>query len=191
MSGRDRQLRAPLAMLFALVATTCMCPEAATLEAIQQATEDAEAGQTASAQRTQLSQTQAAVAGTQTARARATATTPPTATQLPAEAHVPRIETIDIAREIPRDGTRVKGSLIFTDAAHDVLLVKAQVISAGLSADSFSFDPRPDTVWQGDHGATTFVVWCTGDPQTVRYAFTVQDAAGNISDPYQLEYHCK
>jgi hypothetical protein len=188
VSVSKRRFLAPALMAFAVISVQCMCPFGP-VQLVEDFVPDEEL--TAEAEREDLGLTQAAVAATQTARAQATPANTPTATPLPPEAHVPGILNIDMPRQVPRDGKPVSGTIIFSDPAHDVSLVAAQVVFATLHANPFSFDPRGDIVWQEDRGITQMDVWCTGDPQTVRFAIRLHDEAGNISAPYQMEYECK
>ena len=105
--------------------------------------------------------------------------------------HVPSILSIDIARQIPADGTKVGGTIIFEDAAQDVALLRAEVLAATLHAEFWTYDPRQNMAWSGTRGIAAFQVWCTGDPQDVSYSFTLEDSAGNISPAWRVDYTCK
>jgi len=106
-------------------------------------------------------------------------------------AHPPTILAIDIASQIPADGTKVGGTIIFEDAGQDVVLLRADVLTATLHAESWTYDPRQNMVWSGARGIAAFQVWCTGDPQDVSYAFTLADAAGSVSPAWTVDYTCK
>jgi hypothetical protein len=109
----------------------------------------------------------------------------------PQAAHVPAILNIDIARQIPADGTKVGGTIIFEDAAQDVVLLRADVLAATLRAESWTYDPRQNMAWSGTRGIAAFQVWCTGDPQDVSYSFTLEDSAGNVSPGWRVDYTCR
>jgi hypothetical protein len=156
--------------------------------------------QTAAALQTQA----ASIGGTQTAIASveaewhaaqtAEAAQPAPQIDAPPEAqagHAPKILNVDIARMVPADGTKVGGTIIFEDAAQDVVLLRADVLAASLTAESWTYDPRQNMVWSGTRGIAAFQVWCTGDPQDVSYSYTLEDAAGNVSAPWQVSYTCK
>src|SRR5574340_794650 len=102
--------------------------------------------------------------------------------------HSPTILNVDIARQVPANGTKVGGTIIFEDAAQDVVLLRADVLAATLHAESWSYDPRQNMVWSGNRGIAAFQVWCTGDPQDVSYSLTLQDSAGNVSPSWQVDY---
>ena len=177
-----------------------------TLRAAEESTFRAQYRQTFAATFDVLSTQEAAVQGTQTALvadiyAAETAEAAPAAPQVqapPAAAppqaetgHVPKILNVDIAREVPANGTKVGGTIIFEDAAQDVVLLRADVLSATLTAESWTYDPRQNMVWSGTRGIAAFQVWCTGDPQDVSYNYTLVDSAGNVSAPWQVNYACK
>lgn len=105
--------------------------------------------------------------------------------------HVPGILNIDIAHQVPADGTKVGGTIIFEDSAQDVILLRAEVLAATLRAESWTYDPRQNMAWSGTRGIAAFQVWCTGDPQDVSYNFTLEDSAGNVSPAWRVDYTCK
>jgi hypothetical protein len=107
------------------------------------------------------------------------------------ESHAPHIDVIQVPAQIPTTGERVNASIRFSDAAQDVNLVKADVVQATHDAYPFSFDPTGSITWSMGYGIIPFYLWCTGDPQMVTWSFTLQDAAGNTSQPYQVGYVCK
>jgi hypothetical protein len=104
--------------------------------------------------------------------------------------HKPVIIYIDFPTTIPADGTKVRGTIKFTDPSKDIILVITRVLSATLKFSDAQWNPGNDLEYHPDYGLIQYWTWCEGN-QLVTQRIALQDSAGNVSDPVDITFACK
>lgn len=103
----------------------------------------------------------------------------------------PEILDIRFRREIPADGSKVIGTIIFRDIDGDINLASFEVVEA-VDFEPFTFNPKeaPSFDQRDSTGHFSFYIFCR-IPQRVTLRATLEDEAGNTSEPEEFTFECK
>ncbi len=102
--------------------------------------------------------------------------------------HPPVIKTVVFPDRLPADGTTGKGTIIFTDAGHDVIQISLLTLAGTFGTGSW--DPSASITWTDGEGSLPFGGKC-GRVESVRATVTLTDAAGSSSAPAEINFVCQ